>query len=389
MYKNKFNPDNGLMNNCSPIPSSPAQFFPDALPCPDCGNNDGTCNCSMSDITYNQDATPCMVSLGIARNMPLAMVLQIYGGAICNLRGDLTCADVAIPGTFLNTGYVGTQYTATWTNPDFTSYPEQFGVFIDGILYNIGTVVNSYYLLLGFNAIGKGVFTINGSTLTAVGFHTYGNVLFAGGDDGQSVPVITGSTTYQSLCDYANAVDDKFGVVDTTLANLQTEINNIQFYNVLYNNTTPVPNPVGGSFETLKSYNLPANYLQNNGDKLVVYSEWIIVNDPDTTIARLAFANTALFSQEISEGGWQLCKMKSTITRVSNTSVSCYTEIGLYYLLGIGATYILDTELTNYISISALNLSVNSYTAASQANTASGGEITNQIFNVDIFKIHP
>lgn len=268
-------------DQCLPIPSSPVSFIPDA-DCPDCGECD-ECNCSLTDIVWNINPTPCMAQLGFYRNQPLSQIIIGLSALACE-TDTLDCSDIEVPESYPNIGYDGTEHTCTYDISAFT-FPDDFTVVVDDVTEDLGTITNTDYLLIALNNLGKGSWTLTDDTITVVGYHDYGVMV----GNSTVTPSCETTGTAKDLCDLIEAVDNRF-------EEIQIEIDNISapLPNVLESDNTASVNTITDSYEAVKTYTVAANTLVNDGDKLIVETNVRVTG---------AKSSTGIISSELTFGG--------------------------------------------------------------------------------------
>lgn len=391
-----------MSNACNPTPSSPADLYPESE-CENCSTTSGNeCYCDMNDLTWDISVTECMASLDIIQGDTLYQVLAKIADKFC----DLDCADIFMPGTYLNTGFVGTEKTCTY---DITgaAFGSQCYVTINSVQYDLGVVANSADLVIALNAIGEGLWSYASNTMTVTGYYVFGNLLI---DDAVFSSACTATGEYQTLCDYAGAVDDKFAGVDSDIAteisdrtladaSLQAQIDALTpLPSVLHNDVVDATTAGTGSYDDLKTYTLlqaatnPTVGLVNNGDMLIIEAEFTTDDASDNNIgkyARIVFdGNTLTYVFGFSTPSITVVKMRVKITRVSNTEVSVSSETEIYSTSF--ATYDMQAKAgyTNF-SISGLDINATDYDIIAQGQniTTGANAVINKSLQIRIARI--
>lgn len=258
----------------------------------------------------------------------------------CNCSiSELDCGDILMSEYYPNIGYTGTemscQYSIGSSPLSFTS-----SIIIDAVTHAITISSDLAALVISLNALGKGAFTLNGTTITALGYHQYGNLSIS--VIGTPItPSCSSTDNILNLCDFAIAIDTKIGSINKDIDEIKIDIENLDFCvcpNVLYSSNTDNPMPGTGS-QTLKTYTVPADTLKKTGDKII--AETLFLVSAQSPPVSYSFSLTPSPGQNTvqitaSDEAKQI-RITETIIRISNTAAAIKKDIVVY--TSTGAAY--------------------------------------------------
>lgn len=360
-------------NNCLPG-STYVAAMTSQNDCPDGCTDCDQCNCSMNDILWTSATSECMSKLGVGTGNSLEDILTIVFNNLCNVD-ELDCSDIIMAASYPNIGYYGTEDSCQYNMGGEISSGVG-AIVIDGTTHSLGTVSSVASLLIALNGLGKGVFTLNGYVITALGYHSYG-VLSVG--DVNYTPVCADTDNKKTLCDFAAAIDNKIGDIDETINNLDF----CQCPNVLYNDNTDTAMPSGGT-QTLKTYTVPSQTMKTNGDKIIAETYFLCVAISPSASYTLSLSpslGTTSVSIANTDDSPIMVRITETISRKSNTTLSIKKDINRYnYPSGA----IIDTSFF-YQEVSGLDLDNTPFDIKAVATGVQNG-VTCKYLQVDILR---